>query len=98
MPSFLAGEYVSTVGTWLAAAIVALFGALGGFLSGLLQVRNARVTLAEYQQRLYVKSADGTRTIGWRAGMAATLPLSLGLGYVLLGEGPLPINVIVSGE
>jgi hypothetical protein len=29
-----------------------LFGALGAFLSGLLQVRNARVTLAQYQQSM----------------------------------------------
>jgi hypothetical protein len=37
---------------WLGAATVTLFGALGGFLSGLLQARNARVSLAEYQENM----------------------------------------------
>lgn len=31
-------------------------------------------------------------------GTATTLPLSLSLGYVLLGQGFPPINVFVSGE
>jgi hypothetical protein len=46
----------------------------------------------------YVKSADSTWTRGWRSGSATTLPLSLGLGYVLLHEDWPPINFFVSGE
>ena len=46
----------------------------------------------------YVKSADSTWTMGWRSGSAKTLPLSLGLGYVLLDEEWPPLNFFVSGE
>jgi hypothetical protein len=52
LPRLSAGGFASTVGTWLTATSIGLFGALGGFLSGLLQVRNARVTLAQYQQSM----------------------------------------------
>ena len=48
----------------------------------------------------YVKSADATWAMSWRDGMPTTLPLSLGLGYVLLREGwgrP-PLNFFVTGE
>jgi hypothetical protein len=55
--------------------------------------------LALYLGRgFYVKSADSTWTRGWRSGSAATLPLSLGLGYVLLHEDWPPLNFFVSGE
>ena len=46
----------------------------------------------------YVKSADATWTVGWHDGTARTLPLSFGLGYVVLREGRPPINLFVSGE
>jgi hypothetical protein len=46
----------------------------------------------------YVKSADATWTRGWRDGSATTLPLSFGLGYVLLRDDRPPINLFVSGE
>ena len=46
----------------------------------------------------YVKSGDATWTINWRQGTATTLPLSLGLGYVLLRPGSPPFNFFVSGE
>jgi hypothetical protein len=46
----------------------------------------------------YVKSADSTWAMGWRSGSATTLPLSLGLGYVLLHEDWPPLNFFVSGE
>jgi hypothetical protein len=46
----------------------------------------------------YVKSADSTWTMGWRSDSAKTLPLSLGLGYVLLREDEPPLNFFVSGE
>lgn len=37
---------------YVVVAAVAFLGALGGFLSGLLQVRNSRVSLAEYQDSM----------------------------------------------
>jgi hypothetical protein len=56
------------------------------------------VALAYIGRGFYIKSADATWTVGWRHGAATTLPLSLGLGYVLVREGWYPINVFVSGE
>ena len=47
----------------------------------------------------YLKSADATWTIGWHQGSARTLPVSVGLGYVLLREGQQPpLNFFVTGE
>jgi hypothetical protein len=46
------GEALSVSLIWLLSSGVALMGALGGFLSGLLQVRSSRVTLAEYQDNM----------------------------------------------
>lgn len=46
----------------------------------------------------YAKSADSTWSMGWRSGSATMLPLSLGLGYVLLHEDWPPLNFFVSGE
>jgi hypothetical protein len=55
--------------------------------------------LALYLGRgFYLKSADSTWTIGWRSGSGTMLPLSLGLGYVLLHEDWPPLNFFVSGE
>ena len=46
----------------------------------------------------YVKSADASWTVGWRHGTATQLPLSFGIGRVLVREGWPPINFFVSGE
>jgi hypothetical protein len=46
----------------------------------------------------YVKSADSTWSLGWRHGSATQLPLSFGIGRVLVREGWPPINFFVSGE
>src|SRR5262249_20183032 len=46
----------------------------------------------------YAKSADATWVLNWRRGTATTLPLSAGVGYVLLHEGWPPFNIFVSGE
>ena len=55
--------------------------------------------LALYLGRgFYLKSADSTWSMGWRSGSATMLPLSLGLGYVLLHEDWPPLNFFVSGE
>ena len=46
----------------------------------------------------YVKSADASWTLSWRQGTATLLPLSFGIGRVLLREGLPPLNFFVSGE
>ena len=56
------------------------------------------IVLKHLGRGFYVKSADATWTINWRQGNSTTLPLSLGLGYVLLREGSPPFNFFVSGE
>lgn len=47
---------------------------------------------------LYVKSADATWAINWREGTSKTIPLSVGLGYVIKQENLPPLNVFVTGE
>jgi hypothetical protein len=56
------------------------------------------IILAYLGRGFYVKSADSTWTMGWRRGSATVLPVSLGLGYVLLRKGWPPLNLFVSGE
>jgi hypothetical protein len=56
------------------------------------------IVLTYLKWGFYLKSADATWTMGWRRGTATTVPLSLGLGYVMVREGAPPINVFVSGE
>jgi hypothetical protein len=46
----------------------------------------------------YAKSGDATWTINWRQGAATTVPLSFGIGYVMLREGRPPMNFFVTGE
>jgi hypothetical protein len=46
----------------------------------------------------YVKSADATWSLNWRHGTPTLLPLSFGVGYILVREGWPPINVFVTGE
>ena len=55
------------------------------------------ILLKHLWRGLYAKSADATWAIGERAGSGTTLPLSLGLGYVIPRTGSPPINVSVSG-
>jgi hypothetical protein len=46
----------------------------------------------------YVKSADSTWVLNWRHRTATLLPLSFGIGRVLVREGLPPLNFYVSGE
>jgi len=46
----------------------------------------------------YVKAADSTWSLGWRDGTARIIPVSFGLGYVMLREGLPPLNFFVSEE
>jgi hypothetical protein len=56
------------------------------------------ILLAYLGRGFYVKSADSTWTTSWHHNTPTTLPLSLGLGYVLIREGWNPINLFVTGE
>jgi hypothetical protein len=56
------------------------------------------ILLKQLWRGLYVKSADSTWAFGWRDGAPRLLPLSLGLGYVIVREGSPSINLSVSGE
>ena len=46
----------------------------------------------------YVKSADATTTISWYHRSLTTLPISFGLGYVMVREDRPPLNLFVTGE
>jgi hypothetical protein len=56
------------------------------------------ILLKHLWRGLYVKSADATWGFGWHDGAPTTLPLSLGVGYVIPREGSAPLNVFVAGE
>jgi hypothetical protein len=46
----------------------------------------------------YLKSADATWGVNWRRGTSTTIPISFGIGNVIVREGLPPINLFVSGE
>ena len=71
---------------WLSGVAVAMFGASGGFLSGLLQARGATVTTAEYQ--------DSVLRLELRPIVGATIAIVL---FVLLSWGIVPGVAITSG-
>lgn len=56
------------------------------------------IALAYVGRGFYVKSADATWAMGWRHGSGTTIPLSLGVGYVLLHPDWPVLNFSVSGE
>jgi hypothetical protein len=56
------------------------------------------ILLKHLWRGLYVKSADASWAFGWHDGAPTTLPLSLGLGYVIRREDLPSLNVFVSGE
>jgi hypothetical protein len=56
------------------------------------------ILLKQLWRGLYVKSADATWSFGWHDGAPTTIPLSLGVGYVLPRNGAPPLNLFVSGE
>ena len=56
------------------------------------------ILLAYLGRGFYAKTADATWAVGWHRGTATTLPLSFGVGYVLLREDAPPINLFVTGE
>ena len=56
------------------------------------------ILVAYLGKGFYVKSADATWAMNWHRGTATTLPLSLGLGYVLLQEDWPPLNFFITGE
>jgi hypothetical protein len=56
------------------------------------------IVLRHIWRGLYAKSADASWAYGWRDGSSITVPLSFGLGWVIVREGLSPINVFVTGE
>lgn len=107
-----AGQGAWQVGPALGAIYKGIPGVLFGFLlqnpisfaytSGDRRSVNALlfqpILLRHLWRGLYVKSADATWSFGWHDGAPTTVPLSLGLGYVIPREGSPPVNVFVSGE
>jgi hypothetical protein len=56
------------------------------------------ILLAYVGHGFYVKSADATWSFGWRRNSPTLLPLSFGIGRVIVREGLPPINFFVTGE
>jgi hypothetical protein len=56
------------------------------------------VMLAYVGKGFYLKSADSTWTFGWHDDTPTLVPLSFGIGRVMVREGRPPINLFVSGE
>ena len=56
------------------------------------------IVLKHIWRGLYAKSGDATWTLDWRDGSSATVPLSFGIGYVIVRPGSPPVNLFVSGE
>jgi hypothetical protein len=56
------------------------------------------IVLAYLGRGFYVKSADSTWTLNWHDDAPRIVPVSLGVGYVMLREGWPPMNFFVSGE
>jgi hypothetical protein len=56
------------------------------------------IVVAYLGRGFYVKSADSTWTTSWHHNSPTILPLSLGLGYVLVRAGWNPLNFFVTGE
>lgn len=63
---------------------------------GLLTVQP--IVLRHLWRGLYAKTGDATWAVDWRNGSSTTVPLSFGLGWVLVRPGQPPINLFVSGE
>jgi len=56
------------------------------------------VLLVSISRGWYVKSADASWTVSWRHGTPTLIPVSFGIGRVMVREGLPPINFFVSGE
>ena len=56
------------------------------------------VLLLSIGEGWYVKSADSTWSMSWRHGTGTVLPVSFGIGRVIVREGLPPLNFFVTGE
>jgi hypothetical protein len=56
------------------------------------------VLLLHLWQGWYLRSAEATWMVGWRHHSPTTLPLSLGVGRVMVRPGLPPLNFYVSGQ
>ena len=68
---------------------------LAGPMTGLLV---QPIILKHLWKGLYIKSADATWTFTWRDGTPDTVPISLGLGWVIPRGNQPAFNFFVSGE
>jgi hypothetical protein len=50
--SVLSSPNIASIKTWVAILTVGIIGAVGAFLSGLLQIRRSKVTMSEYQESI----------------------------------------------
>jgi hypothetical protein len=56
------------------------------------------IVLRHIWRGLYVKSADASWAYSWRNASSITIPLSFGVGWVIVRENVSPINLFVTGE
>jgi hypothetical protein len=56
------------------------------------------IVLTYVGRGFYIKSADSTWTISWQHHTATVIPVSFGIGKVLIREGLPPLNFFVTGE
>src|SRR5262249_38249358 len=55
------------------------------------------IVLYHLWRGLYAKTADATWTFSWRGNPAITIPLSFGLGWVIVREAASPVTLFVPG-
>jgi hypothetical protein len=56
------------------------------------------IVLTYIGRGFYLKSADSTWAMNWHRGTPTVLPLSFGIGRVMVREGLPPLNLFVTGE
>ena len=56
------------------------------------------IVLTYVGRGFYVKSGDATWALNWHQHTPTTIPLSFGIGHVMVREGLPPINLFVTGE
>jgi len=56
------------------------------------------IMLRHIWRGLYAKSADASWAFNWRSSSSIVIPLSFGLGWVIVRESGAPVNLFVTGE
>jgi hypothetical protein len=83
--------------SWLTAVVVGLMGAVGGYLSGLLQAQSSAVTLAQYQQSMVKLRLRPL--VGVLVSLTIYILVSRSgvVGLTVQGLGPLLLIALASG-